>query len=80
MWGILAYASGSLIPGMIGHAAMDIFNFSYWWTDVAGTFDGRPVAETGIDHGFVIWLLILVVSIALFFAATRKIAAVRQQT
>jgi membrane protease YdiL (CAAX protease family) len=78
LWGILAYASGSLIPGMIGHTVMDIFNFSYWWTDVAGTFDKRPIAETGIDLGFVIWLLILVVSVALFFVATRRITALRQ--
>ena len=37
--GILAYASGSLIPGIVGHAVMDIFNFSYWWSDVAGKWE-----------------------------------------
>ena len=77
--GILAYASGSLIPGIIAHTSLDIFNFSYWWTDVAGTFERQTIAETGIDHHFIAWFLILGVSIALFFWATRKIMAARQQ-
>ena len=78
LWGILAYASGSLIPSMIGHAAMDVFNFSYWWTDVAGRFEMQTVAETEADSHFIVWLLVLGASIALFFWATRKIMAVRR--
>jgi membrane protease YdiL (CAAX protease family) len=78
LWGILAYASGSLIPSMISHAVADVFNFSYWWTDIAGTFDKRPVAETGIDAHFVVWATILVVSVALFLWAARKTVAARR--
>lgn len=77
MLGILAYASGSLIPGIIGHAVMDIPNFAYWWTDVAGTFDKRPIAETGIDAHFGVWALIFVASLALFIWATRKTLVAR---
>lgn len=80
LWGTLAYTSGSLIPGMISHTVADIFNFSYWWTDVAGTFDRRPIAETGIDAHFVVWVLILVASVALFSWAARKTLAARRQT
>lgn len=80
MLGILAYTSGSLIPGIIGHAVMDIPNFAYWWTDVAGTFKKRPIAETGVDAHFVVWALIFVASVALFFWATRQTLAARQQT
>jgi hypothetical protein len=47
--GLLAYSSQSLIPGMIGHAAMDVFNFSYWWWSLIGRYDRQPVFETGID-------------------------------
>jgi membrane protease YdiL (CAAX protease family) len=79
LWGILAYASGSLIPGIISHTVADIFNFSYWWTDVAGTFDERPIFETGIDSHFVLWLLIFVAAVALFAWAARKTLAARQQ-
>jgi membrane protease YdiL (CAAX protease family) len=77
MLGVLAYASGSLIPGIIGHAVMDIPSFAYWWTDVAGTFDKRPIAETGIDAHFVVWSLIFVASVALFIWAVRKTLAAR---
>jgi membrane protease YdiL (CAAX protease family) len=79
LWGILAYASGSLIPGVISHAAVDVFSFSYWWTDIAGTFDKRPIAETGIDAHFVVWVVIFVASVALFFWAARKTLAARRK-
>ncbi len=59
---------------------MDIPNFAYWWTDVAGTFDKRPVAETGIDAHLVVWTLILVTAIVLFSWAARKTLAARRQT
>jgi membrane protease YdiL (CAAX protease family) len=72
LWGILAYTSGSLIPGMISHAVADVFNFSYWWTDLAGAFNKRPVAETGIDAHFVVWALISAASYILFCWAARK--------
>jgi membrane protease YdiL (CAAX protease family) len=78
MLGVLAYASGSLIPGIIGHTVMDIPNFAYWWTDVAGTFDKRPIAETGLDAHFVVWASIFVASIVLFCWATRKTLTVRR--
>ena len=77
MLGVLAYASGSLIPGIIGHTVMDIPNFAYWWTDVAGTFDKRPIAETGIDAHLIVWTLIFVASVALFCWAARKTLAAR---
>ena len=80
LWGILAYASGSIIPGIIGHTIMDIINFSFWWSDVAGKFERQTIAETGIDFHFITWVLIFGVAIALFFWVTRKIMAVRQQT
>jgi membrane protease YdiL (CAAX protease family) len=79
MLGVLAYASGSLIPGMIGHAVMDIFNFSFWWSDLAGTFDRQTVAEAGIDAHFVVWVLILVASAALFSWTAHKTFASRQR-
>lgn len=77
--GILAYTSGSLIPGIIAHTVMDIINFSYWWSNVAGKFEKRPIGETGIDSHFLTWVLILGASIALFFWAVRRIAAVRKR-
>lgn len=52
--GLLAWSSGSLIPGMIGHIIMDIGLFAYWWTGIAGDFTARPITETGLDRPFLI--------------------------
>ena len=76
--GILAYASDSLIPSILGHTVMDVFNFSYWWSDVAGKFDRHPITETGLDTHFILWVLILVVSIGMFSWSARKILSIRK--
>lgn len=80
LWGMLAYASGSLIPSIIGHTIMDIINFSYWWTDLAGKFEMQTISVTGIDVHFITWALIFAASFALFFWVIRKIMVVRLQT
>jgi membrane protease YdiL (CAAX protease family) len=78
--GILAYASGSVLPSIIGHTIMDIINFSFWWTDLAGNFEFQTIAETGVDALFITAVLIFVASLVLFFWVARKIMVVRQQT
>jgi membrane protease YdiL (CAAX protease family) len=80
MLGVLAYASGSLIPGIMAHTLMDIPNFAYWWTDVAGTFDKRPIAETGVDVHLIVWAVVFVASAVSFFWAARQTLAARRQT
>lgn len=69
--GRLAWCSGSLIPGMIGHVVMDIGLFAYWWTGIAGDFTERPITETGVDQAFFIacaafamslWIVLLALS------------------
>jgi len=79
LWGVLALVSGSLIPVMISHTVTDIINFSYWWTDVAGAFDKRPIGETGIDTHFIVWIAILVASVALFAWSARKTLEARHE-
>lgn len=80
MAGVNASVSGSLIPIMIGHIAVDVINFSYWWTDVAGAFDKRPIGEAGVDIHFILWLVALVASVVLFVFAARKTLTARQET
>jgi membrane protease YdiL (CAAX protease family) len=75
--GVLAYASGSLVPGILAHFALDILNFSYWWTDLAGRYDHRPIAETGIDAHFIIWGVILLAAVGLFVLSIRKMTGKR---
>lgn len=80
VWGVLARVSGSLIPGIVSHASADVVNFSYWWTDIAGSFDKRPVGETGIDTHFILFLAIFLASLALFVFAARKTLLARHES
>jgi len=80
MFGAIAYASGSLLPGIIAHTALDIVNFSYWWTDIAGRFEYQPIALTGVDFHFVVWLLVFIGSLALFIWNLGKVKAIRLQS
>ncbi len=59
---------------MIGHAVMDVFNFSYWWWQLLGHYDKRPVFETGIDANFVASAATLTISLSLFPVVLRKLS------
>jgi membrane protease YdiL (CAAX protease family) len=78
MLGMLAYVSRSLIPSMIGHAVMDVFNFGYWWWQLLGSYDRRPIWETGVDVNFLAWAAALAISLALFCLAIRKLWSTSQ--
>jgi membrane protease YdiL (CAAX protease family) len=80
LFGAFTYATGSLLPGIIAHTVLDIVNFSYWWTDLAGKFEYQPIAITGVDLHFVAWLLIFAASAALVIWSLRKVKAVRLQS
>lgn len=70
--GLLAWSSGSLIPGIMGHIVMDIGLFAYWWTGIAGDFTARPITETGLDQSFLITCAILATMLgAVLFTARR---------
>src|SRR6202040_1392492 len=63
--GLLAWSSGSLIPGMIGHLIMDVGLFAYWWTGIAGDFTARPITETGLDQPFFIACAVFAASLCI---------------
>jgi membrane protease YdiL (CAAX protease family) len=71
--GILSYKSGSLIPGIIGHSVLDIFDYSIWWTDITGGFQKQTISRTGIDLHFIIWTLIFLFALFVFFRAITRL-------
>jgi membrane protease YdiL (CAAX protease family) len=75
--GLLAWASESLIPCMIGHVMMDVGLFAYWWTGVAGDFSSRPISETGVDGSFVVACAVFAVSlfVVLYSISRLRLAA-----
>lgn len=66
LFGLIAYHSKSLIPGIIAHILMDICNFSFWWSNLGYQFKRKTIAETGIDNHLILWSCIFVFSIAFF--------------
>jgi membrane protease YdiL (CAAX protease family) len=71
--GLLAWSAGSLIPGMVGHIAMDIGLFAFWWTGTAGEFTARPISETGMDFSLVISFVILAIALVLVLVAISRL-------
>ena len=78
LFGSIAYYSGSLIPGIIAHFIMDVFNFSFWWTDLGGQFNKKTLAHTGIDSHFIFWSLAMILSVISFIIILRKIGLQNQ--
>jgi membrane protease YdiL (CAAX protease family) len=78
--GWLAYSSGTLFFAMIGHTIMDIGLFSYWWTQIAGTFAQRPVSETGVDGAFIVECAALVLLVAITLASIGKLRRLQHTT
>jgi membrane protease YdiL (CAAX protease family) len=72
LMGLIAQRTGSLLPGIIGHTLIDIINFSYWWSDVAGSFEMELISTTGIDTHFVFWAIVFVASLMLFYLVNRR--------
>lgn len=79
LWGILAYASDSLIPGIISHTIVDIFSFSFWWSGLAEKYVMQTIFEVGIDLHFILWGIIFVVSLVLFLLVALKTLSIRRQ-
>ena len=71
--GVLARASGTLIFVMLGHWIMDIGLFAYWWTQIAGTFSQRPVAESGLDATAYAEVLVFAVVLTVLLIAIRRL-------
>jgi membrane protease YdiL (CAAX protease family) len=78
--GILAYKSGSIIPGIIGHSILDIFDYSVWWSDITGGFQKQTIFKTGIDLHFVVWCLVFLLALFIFFRSVRRLKAKEGRT
>jgi len=70
--GILAYKTGSLIPGIVGHSILDIFDYSVWWSNITGGFHMQTIFKTGIDVHFIVWNLVFIFALFVFFRLMRQ--------
>lgn len=67
--GLLAWSSRSLVPSIVGHVAMDIGLFAYWWTSIAGDFTARPISETSVDQPFLLTCAVLATSLLIVLSS-----------
>jgi membrane protease YdiL (CAAX protease family) len=77
--GLMAWSSGSLFPGMVGHVLMDVGLFAFWWTGVAGDFTPRPISESGVDVAFVVTFATLAVSLTLLLLTLSRLRRLRTE-
>jgi membrane protease YdiL (CAAX protease family) len=78
--GMIAWTSGSLIPGMIGHTIMDVGLFAYWWTQIAGVFSARPIGETGLDAPFLIAVGVFLASLTVCLTCIWRLSRIARVT
>jgi membrane protease YdiL (CAAX protease family) len=71
--GILAYKTGSIIPGIIGHSILDVFDYSVWWSDITGGFNKQTIFKTGVDLHFIVWILVFTLALFVFFRSVAQI-------
>ena len=71
--GILAYKTGSLIPGIVGHSILDIFDYSVWWSNITGGFHMQTIFKTGIDLHFIVWNLVFIFALFVFFRLIKTV-------
>ena len=61
------------------HTIMDIGLFAYWWTQIAGGFPQRPLAETGLETTFLVEAGILALALAVFVTAVWWLAVLTRR-
>jgi hypothetical protein len=71
--GILAYKTGSILPGIIGHSILDIFDYSVWWSDITGGFHKKTIFQTGMDLPFIFWSLVFMLALFVFFRSMSRL-------
>ncbi len=75
--GVLAYQTQSLLPGIIGHTILDVFDYSFWWTKIFGKFKWQTVFVSGMDTHFILWVVIFLLSAGSFVLIMKKVFVLR---
>ncbi len=71
-WGLIAYYSDSIIPGVIVHSIFDIVSFTWMWQnlDIAREYASESVLNGSMDGSFMIQaaiLIILLITVVVLF-------------
>ena len=74
-WGVLAYLSNSIIPGIVVHCLVDMIGYLWIWRnlDLAKTLSSESVLITGGDTSFWVLIIILFIFTSLAILSFRKL-------
>jgi membrane protease YdiL (CAAX protease family) len=79
-WGVLAYLTDSIIPGVVVHAVVDLIGFTWTWTylDSARAMAAASVMRDGIDASFTILLATAFATTAALIVSFYKLSKVNE--
>lgn len=80
-WGVLAYLTNSIIPGVVIHCAIDIIIYLWIWRnlELAKSISAESIVKNGIDRPFVILILGLISLVLLLIFSFRKLYKINEQ-
>ena len=80
-WGVLAYLTNSIIPGIIIHIAVDITSYLWIWRNLeyAKTMYSESIIKNGIDMPFMILIFVLLFLSILLIYSFRKLHEINHQ-
>ena len=80
-WGVLAYLTNSIIPGIVIHIAVDIISYLWIWRNLeyAKTMYTESIIKNGIDMPFMILILVLLMQSILLIYSFSKLHKLNSQ-
>lgn len=74
-WGVLAYLTNSIIPGVVIHSIVDIISYLWIWRnlEIARTFYSESIIKNGIDLDFMILISMLIILLTLLIYSFGKL-------
>lgn len=78
-WGILAYLSNSIIPGVVVHSLVDIISYVFLWQnlDFAKALASENIIHEGMDRSFILTVVLAVLSISALVFSFWKLSKTR---
>ena len=77
-WGVLAYLTNSIIPGIVVHCAIDMISYLWIWKNLeyARNMYSESIIKNGIDTPFTVLIIVLLVFLALLIFSFRKLSKI----
>ena len=77
-WGVLAYLTNSIIPGIVVHCAIDMISYLWIWKNLenARNIYSESIIKNGIDTPFTVLISVLLVFLVLLIFSFRKLSII----